>query len=230
MNTRGAGQRRTAVRHSLRQMQRESRLPVLSISTSRPPLVGMVAVLLCALLLSACSAAPRGATQAAWSDYLDTLGRLQAGGAALEPGGAEERRAIARFQELLSDLKAPDFAARVGDVYADDVFFNDTLKTLNGVGEVEAHLLATAEALEECTVEFVDLTASDGDYYFRWVMTVRHQRLARGEALRSVGMTHVRFDAEGKVVLHQDFWDSTGGFFEHVPALGWLLRRAKARL
>lgn len=43
-------------------------------------------------------------------------------------------------------------------------------------------------------------------------------------------MTHIRFDSEGKVILHQDFWDSTGGLFEHVPALGWMLRRAKKRL
>ena len=60
--------------------------------------------------------------------------------------------------------------------------------------------------------------------------TIRFKRLAGGEDTRSVGMTHVRFDSAGKVVLHQDFWDSTGGFFEHVPVLGWMLRRVKNRL
>ena len=43
-------------------------------------------------------------------------------------------------------------------------------------------------------------------------------------------MSHIRFGADGKVVLHQDFWDSSGGLFEHVPGLGWMLRKAKARL
>lgn len=47
---------------------------------------------------------------------------------------------------------------------------------------------------------------------------------------RSVGMSHIRFDADGKVILHQDFWDSTGGLFEHVPGLGWMLRSVKSRL
>lgn len=183
-----------------------------------------------ALLLSACSAAPRGATRDAWQEYLETVRRQQEAGATLEPGSEEERLAVARFQDLLSDYTAPDFASRIGDVYADDAFFNDTLKTLHGAAEIEEYFVATAAALERGTVEFVDLAAGDGDYYFRWVMTVRFKRLARGEDVVSAGMSHVRFDAAGKVVLHQDFWDSTGGLFEHVSGLGWLLRRAKARL
>ena len=130
----------------------------------------------------------------------------------------------------MADLKAPDLRAQVRQVYADDVFFNDTLKTLRGVDEVEEHLAATAEALESGTVEFLDLVADDGDYYFRWVLKSRFKRLAKGEEKISVGMTHVRFDERGKVVVHQDFWDSTGGLFEHVPVLGWGLRRVKGRL
>ncbi len=182
------------------------------------------------LFLSGCSATPRDATQDAWHEYLDTVSRQQAAGATLEPGSEQERQAIARFQDLLSDFRAPDFASRVGDVYAEDAFFNDTLKTLRGAAEIEEHLVATASALEQGTVDFVDVTHGDGDYYFRWVMTVRSKRLAQGEELISVGMSHVRFDAAGKVVLHQDFWDSTGGLFEHVSGLGWLLRSAKNRL
>jgi hypothetical protein len=182
------------------------------------------------LLLVGCSAAPRGGGEDSWQDYLETVRRLETHGVALEPGGERERRAIDRFQGLLSDFKAPDFRSSVREVYADDAFFNDTLKTLRGVDAVERHLVATAEALESGTVEFVDLVTANGDYYFRWVMTVRFKRFARGEEQRSVGMTHVRFDSEGKVLLHQDFWDSAGGLFEHTPLLGWMLRQAKKRL
>ena len=182
------------------------------------------------LLLTACSAVPRDATTRAWAEYSDTLRRLEAHGVPLEPGSDAERLAVDRFQRLLSDFKAADFRAGIRRVYADDVFFNDTLKTLRGVDQVEAHLTATAEALEAGTVDFVDLVAENGNYYFRWELEVRAKRIASGEERRSFGMSHVRFDASGKVVLHQDFWDSTGGLFEQVPALGWMLRRAKARI
>lgn len=110
------------------------------------------------------------------------------------------------------------------------MFFNDTIKTVYGAEDVQEYLIATGEAIDNGTVEFLDLVADSGNYYFRWAMTIRFKRFARGQDKRSVGMAHVRFDSEGKVLLHQDFWDSTGGLFEHVPALGWMLRRAKKRL
>ena len=199
----------------------------------RPCATNRAATLLLAGLLTtltACTAAPRGGMEDPPMDYLETLRSLAEQGAALEPGGEEERLAIERFESLLSDFKAPDFRARIRDVYAEDVFFNDTLKTVRGVDRVEEYLVASAEAIDHGTVEFSDLVAEDGNYYFRWVMKLRFKRLARGEEKRSIGMTHVRFDSAGKVVLHQDFWDSTGGLFEHVPVIGWLLRRVKKRL
>ena len=39
----------------------------------------------------------------------------------------------------------------------------------------------------------------------------------------------VRFDAQGRVVLHQDFWDATAGVFEHVPVVGTAIRGIKAK-
>ena len=163
-------------------------------------------------------------------EYLETLRSLEEAPSPLAEGSDDERQAIERFQSLLSDFKAPDFGERIPGVYAEDVFFNDTLKTMRGVEDLQEYLMATSEAIDKGTVEFLDVVADNGNYYFRWVMTIRFKKLARGEDTRSVGMSHVRFDAAGKVVLHQDFWDSTGGLFEHVPALGWILRHAKSRL
>ena len=163
-------------------------------------------------------------------EYLETARLLEEAGAPLEEGGEEERRAIERFQSLLSNFKAPDFGERISEVYSEDAFFNDTIKTVRGAKDVREYLTATGEGIDRGTVEFLDLVADNGNYYFRWLMTIRFKRFARGEDKRSVGMTHVRFDAAGKVVLHQDFWDSAGGLFEHVPALGWMLRRAKKGL
>jgi hypothetical protein len=163
-------------------------------------------------------------------EYLSILRALEEAGPPLAEGSEEERRAIERFQNLLGDFKAPDFGERIPEVYAEDVFFNDTIKTVHGAEDLQEYLTATAEAIDKGTVEFLDLVADNGNYYFRWAMTIRFRRFARGEDTRSVGMTHVRFDSAGKVALHQDFWDSAGGLFEHVPALGWMLRRAKKSL
>lgn len=160
-------------------------------------------------------------------NYQQTLAALEARGPQLVPGSAAEDRAVGRFQQLLGDFKAPDFRHRIAEVYARDAFFDDTLKTVRGAAAIEEYLADSAAAIDKGVVDFQDLVAKSGNYYFRWRMTIRFKKLARGQDTHSIGMTHVRFDADGKVALHQDFWDSAAGLFEHVPALGWVLRRAK---
>jgi hypothetical protein len=162
--------------------------------------------------------------------YREVVRRLEDAGAPLEVGGKKERLAIDGFKALLADLKAPDFTSRIRQVYARDLYFDDTLKTIRRIDELEAYLAGSADAVEVGTVEFLDLAVSNGNYYFRWEMSLRFKRLRRGVLTRSIGMSHVRFDAAGRVVLHQDFWDSAAGLFEHVPVAGALIRTIRKRV
>ena len=152
-------------------------------------------------------------------DYLENVRRLETAGAPFAPGSDQESAAIERFQALLRDFKAPDFRQEVQNVYASDVFFNDTLKTIRGSAKLEEYLGDTADSLDVGTVEFQDVVSSSGNYYFRWRMTLRSKKLAGGRETTSVGMSHIRFNDAGEVALHQDFWDSTGGLFEHIPGI-----------
>lgn len=43
-------------------------------------------------------------------------------------------------------------------------------------------------------------------------------------------MTHVRFDDQGKIVFHQDYWDAGSVVYERVPVVGWFVRKIKARV
>jgi steroid Delta-isomerase len=44
------------------------------------------------------------------------------------------------------------------------------------------------------------------------------------------GVTHFKFDAEGKVSLHRDYWDTGEELYMKLPVFGWLLRALKRRL
>lgn len=61
-------------------------------------------------------------------------------------------------------------------------------------------------------------------------MDIQFRKLKKGEVTRSVGMSHIRFDRDGKVTFLNDYWDSTSGFFEHVPVVGWLIGKVKDRV
>jgi len=77
---------------------------------------------------------------------------------------------------------------------------------------------------------FDDVAISGNNYYFRWTMETRMKHLARGKTIRTIGVTLVRFDPEGRVLLHQDFWDSAQGVWDQVPVLGSVIRWIQSQL
>jgi limonene-1,2-epoxide hydrolase len=149
---------------------------------------------------------------------------------AIPKGSPEEDAAIARVTAFLSDLSPANVAATTKEVYAEDAYFNDTLKTLRGVEAIEEYLLETAHTVTSISVEFDDVARSGQDHYFRWRMDFQAQKLRKGETIRTIGITQIRFNNEGKVVLHQDFWDSTAGLFEHLPVTNQIVNAVKKRL
>ena len=47
-----------------------------------------------------------------------------------------------------------------------------------------------------------------------------------GDPIRTVGISHVRYDAKGKVNFMQDYWD-TGVVYEKIPVMGAVIRWIK---
>lgn len=146
------------------------------------------------------------------------------------PGSAQEKAAIERFRDLFSDFSPEPVRRKVRAAYSADVWFNDTLKTVRGADALESYLVSSAGSVESCTFEHADLSSHDGEYYFRWRMHIRFKRFQKGKVNNSIGMSHVRFDRDGKVVYQQDYWDSAAGLFEQVPVLGGVIRAIKRRL
>jgi len=159
-------------------------------------------------------------------DYLEFLQTHP--GANLQ--GAREEAAIRAFQAFLSDFTKENVTANARKVYARDAWLNDTLKTVQGSAEIEEYFLGSVENTDEIRVEFTDVARSGNDYYFRWIMDVKFKKFHRGKVVRTIGMTHVRFNADGQAILHQDYWDSAQGLFEYVPVIGGGIRFIKSRL
>lgn len=145
------------------------------------------------------------------------------------PGSPAAARGVERFKAFFSDITEDRVRELARETYAPDAFFNDTLKTVRGTAAIEEYFLETAKNTKSVRATVHDVAESGGNYYLRWTMDIELARFKRGQTLRSIGMTHLRFDEEGRIVLHQDYWDSSAGFFEHVPLLGGVLRAIKSR-
>lgn len=165
---------------------------------------------------------------------MDTFSELerfrQRGDGQMDAGSTREREALARFTDFFSHLTVDAVKDKVRDTYAEDVYFNDTLKTVRGLDNLVDYLHDSAEATEDVRVEILETTrTAAGDYLVRWKMMIRFKKIAKGRDTWSIGMSHLRFDGDGRVVYQQDYWDAATGLFEHVPLLGQGIRAIKSR-
>ncbi len=180
------------------------------------------------LLLTSCATDTTMKNERDIVAYQSTVTELQSR-PTVAPGSAEERAGIQRFKDFFADLTAESVREKTKSTYSEDVFFNDTLKTIRGNEALEEYFLETAKNAKMVRATVQDVASSDGNYYIRWVMDVEFAKFKKGETVRTIGITQVRFTPDGKIALHQDFWDPAAGLYEHIPVLGGAIRAIKSR-
>ncbi|HIL23018.1 MAG TPA: nuclear transport factor 2 family protein [Alcanivorax sp.] len=172
--------------------------------------------LLLTLLLTACSSAPKGPY-----GYTD---RYQQALTSAPSGHPVDSGTIDRFIAFFNPLDASTIPAQIDTLYADPLYFNDTLVTLTERDQLAEHLQATAEGLNSMSLTVNHIIKDGSDVYLRWVMEARFSLLGSERLSRTIGISQLRFNAQGQVVFQQDFWDSSQGVDQHLPVIGPMTR------
>lgn len=137
---------------------------------------------------------------------------------------------IGAFKQAYANLADSATADRIRQLYAADLYFNDTVTTIRTRDELTEYMRKTSEKVKTSKVE-VDQVLRDGvDVFVRWTMHFESSAYGIKVDSDTIGLSHLRFNADGQVVLHQDFWDSTAGIYSHLPIVGFFVRRAQAAL
>jgi hypothetical protein len=131
-----------------------------------------------------------------------------------------EQRSFGKLRRYFSDMTLASVREQTAMVYAPQAYLNDTLVGIDGLERIEAYFADTVEKAEKLEVEFLDRAPAGTDWYVRWRMTVAVDGLNGGVPVISYGVSQFRFDAEGRVLLHKDFWDSGTGLYEQLPVIG----------
>lgn len=177
----------------------------------------LTGVLFVPMLLAGCSSTPLG-PYGYTDNYLERLDN--AAGSAVLPDDAT----LSRFIDFYSPLDQERIASSMDQIYAKDLYFNDTLVTLRDRNVLQKHLLATAERLSHMSLQPVNVIRDDNQIYLVWVMEARFSLLGRERLSRTIGISQLRFNLNGQVFFHQDFWDSSQGLDQHLPLLGPMTR------
>lgn len=184
--------------------------------TSRP----LILVLLTAssVMLTACT----GNRMPAYADaYREALDRHQ--------GTTEITDAMTdRFAAFFSHRHGEP-APEPGDLYGQPLYFSDTLLTTEDRGAVLRHVRRMHEGTSEMSVEVLDRLVEGQDVYLVWQMRATFRPGTGAVTSNTIGVSHLRFGTDGRIILQQDFWDSTEGLYRHVPILGGLVGLVRGR-
>lgn len=134
-------------------------------------------------------------------------------------------RAIGFFETI-----SPADVDRIDAFYAPQAYFKDPfneVRDVTGIRRVFAHMFVALDRPRFIVRESV----SDGTQAFLvWDFEFSFRRGAPRGVQCIRGSTHLRFDAQGRIEFHRDYWDAAEELYEKLPVLGslmrWLRRKA----
>lgn len=124
--------------------------------------------------------------------------------------------------ETLSPESLPTLMA----LYASDACFKDPFNDVQGVAPIEHIFKHMFHQVQAPQFKVTSVIASQDAVFMAWVFSFGAQHTRS----QINGSTHFLLNADGKIIVHRDYWDAAQELYEHVPVLGWVLRRIRRRL
>ncbi len=131
--------------------------------------------------------------------------------------------AVAAFFEK---LQAAD-VARLKDFYTADAYFKDPFNEVRGVPAIERIFTHMFEALDQPHFIVTGRVAQGCECFLVWDFRFRFRRFDRVSWQTVRGSSHLRFNPEGRVEFHRDYWDAAEELYEKLPGVGALMRWLK---
>lgn len=130
------------------------------------------------------------------------------------------------FYESMS----PETVAQIREVYASDAYFKDPFNEFRGVARIEAIFQHMFTQIEDPGFSVRLWSGTDVEGFIIWDMHFR-SRFMRGDGAQAIhGVSHIRFDASGKVSYHRDYWDTGEELYAKFPVIGWVIQRLRRAL
>lgn len=139
---------------------------------------------------------------------------------------AERVQALVQFFEQLQRSDLP----RLSQLYAAQAYFKDPFNEVRGPAQIERIFEHMYEALDQPHFVVTDRVLQDQQCFLVWEFRFRFRRFDRGTWQTVRGSSHLRYDEQGLVDYHRDYWDTAEELYEKIPGIGammrWLRRQA----
>lgn len=124
----------------------------------------------------------------------------------------------------------PESVARFPEFYSADACFKDPFNEVRGVAAVQSVFSHMFEQVGEPRFVVSEKVVDDGGAMLIWTFSFRAARWGGGGTQVIRGVSHLRFDAAGKVIYHRDYWDAAEELYLKLPVVGILMRGLRRAL
>jgi hypothetical protein len=147
-----------------------------------------------------------------------------------EEGSSAEAEMLQRVEALFTNYTEDNLRGSVTDVYAEILYFRDAFKSFGSANDIRDYFLHGLAPLNAAEFKFRRIIRSGDEFYIDWIMRLDFKKTPDGTWEESMGMTHMRFNSEGKVIFHQDYWDPTDVVYQRIPIAKQLINYVKKKM
>ena len=133
---------------------------------------------------------------------------------------------LVNFWQTLTPQTVDDIAT----VYADDASFRDPFNDVRGIEKIQRIFADMFVRLDAPTFTIIETIEQPHGALLIWDFDFRLKSLKPQLTRRIHGTSHIRFDADGRVSYHRDYWDAAGELYEKLPLVGALMRWLQNRM
>lgn len=119
-----------------------------------------------------------------------------------------------------------DMLDQLDSVYAADALFKDPFNEVRGLAAITRIYRHMFDQVEGPRFAITKHLMQDDHAFLTWDFQFRMKRFTRTEH-RIRGASHLRFNNDGRIILHRDYWDAAEELYEKIPLLGGLMRILK---
>ena len=136
--------------------------------------------------------------------------------------------AVVSLFEGLSPADLP----KLRGVYAADARFKDPFNDVQGLPAIARLFDHMFRQLDQPRFTVRNAVAQGDALFLTWDFDFRTGRPGRTRGARAMqihGASHLRFNTDGQVAMHRDYWDAAEELYEKLPIIGTLMRWLKRR-
>jgi ketosteroid isomerase-like protein len=116
----------------------------------------------------------------------------------------------------------------VDEFYDPNVDFQDPVGKIKGSAAIKKYYENMYKNVQSIRFDFHKEVVTGDAHVVMWTMHVTAKNLNGGKSVAVEGNSHIVFGPNNKVIYHRDYFDMGEFLYEHIPVLGYAIKKIKA--